>query len=100
MVEYRSRTGNYSIPAVVTAVKDTLYRPGVEGGYVPDIDTDLHVHLTVFTPGKPGNRVDASDFLSVPTEPVSENVSGTYQEWNIPYDADGAPGTWRWPSRV
>ena len=97
IVRYRSRTGNYSIPAIITATQDTLYGPGVEGGFVPDLDSEDHVHLTVFTPGKPGKRGDADDFVAESTEPISENVAGCYQEWNIPYSPLLEPVTWMWP---
>lgn len=115
IVVYRSRTGNYSVPAVVTATEDSLYRPGVEGGFVPDLSSPMHVHLTVFTPGLPGMRVTAEDFEApVPEgQVISENVAGCYQEWNVPFEALrlGGPvddphhlvpsaGTWHWPPRV
>lgn len=108
IVTYRSRTGNYDVPAIITATQETLYLPGVEGGFVPDLDSPEHVHLTVFTPGKPGLRTHADDFKVQPDEPISENVSGCYQEWNIPLwlpgvdgeeraSSDPWPGSWRWP---
>jgi hypothetical protein len=100
IVHYRSRTGNYSVPAVINATIDTIYQPGVEEGHVPAITSKDRVHLTVFTPGRPGLRVEADNFVVAPEEEVSENVAGTYQEWNIPFDDDGGPGTWRWPARV
>lgn len=95
IVIYRSRTGRYSVPAVVTATVDTLYRPAVEGGHIPDLIDRDHVHLTVLTPGTPGERLPDTD-PSIGTL----NAGGTYQEWDIPYDPDGAPGTWSWPARV
>lgn len=98
IIIYRSRTGNYDVPAIINATQDTLYLPGVEGGYVPDLDSPEHVHLTVFTPGKPGLR-SQDDFKVESDEPVSENVAGCYQEWNIPFGPQADPGTWRWPVR-
>lgn len=109
MVEYRSRTGNYTVPAVVNCTSDSIYQPGVEHGFVPPLSALDNVHLTVFTPGKPGMRTSAADgtvtagaenFVAPSPFPISENVSGCYQEWDIPYDPDGGPGTWRWPARV
>jgi hypothetical protein len=109
MVEYRSRTGNYSIPAVVNCTTDSIYQPGVEHGFVPPLSAVDNVHLTVFTPGKPGLRAladavepapGAENFVVPSPHPISENVAGCYQEWDIPYDPDGGPGTWRWPARV
>lgn len=110
IVIYRSRTGDYDVPAIVTATSETLNRKGVEAGYVPDLASDQHVHLTVFTPGTPslrGSATERGDFKVVSEHPVSENLAGCYQEWDIPQHAppDGcdesvAPGTWRWPERV
>lgn len=106
IVHYRSRTGNYSVPAIVNCTTDSIYQPGVEAGFVPAIDRIDKVHLTVFSPGRAGMRVDqentpgAEAFVVTSPYPISENVSGCYQEWNIPYDSDGGPGTWMWPPKV
>ena len=101
IVIYRSRTGDYDVPAIITATQDTLNRKGVEAGHIPDLSGAACVHLTVFTAGKPGRRRDADDFLVESDHGRSENVAGCYQEWDIPC-GDGAlmPGTWRWPERV
>lgn len=102
VVIYRSRTGDYDVPAIVSATTDTLNPKGVELGHVPALSTPNHVHLTVLTPGKPGKRRDADDFLVESPHGRGENVAGTYQEWDIgPAEGDEpAPGTWRWPERV
>lgn len=105
IVVYRSRTGNYSVPAIINCTTTSIYQPGVEAGFVPSISALDNVHLTVLTPGTPGMRsaagFDSGDpFLVKSPYPVSENVSGCYQEWDIPYDPDGGPGTWKWPERV
>src|SRR5215471_4856507 len=111
MVVYRSRTGNYSVPAVVNCTSDSIYPPGVEAGFVPPLSGPMNVHLTVFTPGRPGQRrigakVDHpfngvvtclncgkvreehthDPFLNPSQYPVSENVAGCYQEWDVAYD--------------
>lgn len=104
IVIYRSRTGKYSVPAIITATKDTLIQENVDKGYIEGLSEDLNVHLTVFTPGKPGKRTDAKDFKVVPKNgtPISENVNGCYQEWDVPQVAtperykDQEPGTWCW----
>lgn len=101
IVIYRSRTGDYDVPAMITATKDTLNPKGVELGHVPDLSSEAHVHLTVFTPGKPGLRRGADDFLVESEHGRSENVAGCYQEWDIPFvDSGGVlvPGSWRWPT--
>jgi hypothetical protein len=116
VVIYRSRTGGYDVPAIITATTDTLASAGVEAwkatdgkAGVPPLSSPDHVHLTVFTPGIPGQRAGADDFLVESEHGRGENVSGCYQEWDIPQsphqagelapDASGA-GTWRWPERV
>jgi hypothetical protein len=124
VVIYRSRTGRYDVPAIVTATPDTLDPQGVELYHstngekgVPPLDGD-NVHLTVLTPGLPGFRAQglagegghrARRARSVADRPMpaqgyGENGGGTYQEWNVPYDArwdaQPGPGTWRWPTRV
>lgn len=103
IVIYRSRTGDYDVPAIVTATAETLNAKGVELGHVPNLTAPGNVHLTVFTPGKPGMRRDAQDFLVESVHERSENFSGCYQEWDIPLNdpatGDIAPGTWRWPVR-
>lgn len=79
IVLYRSKRNPYDVPAVITATQDSLWRPGVEAGEVPDLASPQHVHLHVFTPGR---------------------LSG-YQEFNVPLDVgaeeEPAPRTWRWP---
>lgn len=111
IVIYRSRTGDYDVPAIITATVDTLNAKNVEAGHIPTLTDADHVHLTCFTAGFPGKRGDAEDFKVKSEHPISENVAGCYQEWDIPLDStvpelpDGnpdsiAPGTWRWPTRV
>ena len=97
MVHYESRTGNYECPALVTATTDSLYEPNVTAGFIPGLTTDEHVHLTVFTPGRPGARDTAADFKVESEYGRSENVGGLYQEWDIPHSDDLDPGTWHWP---
>lgn len=117
VVHYRSRTGNYTVPAIVTANQGTLHRPGVEAGFLPDITGATRVHLAVLTPGIPGRgiRAEAVDFVNPLPEgrSVSENQGGTYQEWDVEFwkPRDGSPsewgiyqeqpaGTWTWPPRI
>lgn len=110
IVIYRSRTGSYSVPAIVNATPESLNPEGVAAGHVPplpelgdDGERRFPVHLTVFTPGRPGMRGGAGDFQVESPHGRGENVAGCYQEWDIPFDSgDGqqAPGTWRWPQRV
>jgi hypothetical protein len=114
VVWYRSRTGKYTVPAIITATQESLYEGGVAAGMVPALSSDDHVHLTVFTPGMPGNRETADDFKVESPHGRGENVAGCYQEWDVPlatpgYEVlsdwaapdDGAdrqpPGTWSWP---
>jgi hypothetical protein len=115
IVWYRSRTGLYSCPAMITATVDTLYQPNVDAGYIAPLSSPDHIHLTVMTPGKPGKRATADDFKVVSEHPIQENVGGLYQEFDIPFwqpddlsapfyapgDASPQPaGTWTWPQRA
>lgn len=50
----------------------------VEGGDVQPLDDDMHVHLAVFT---------------TPSDPAAVPM---FAEFNVPYDENGAPGTWSW----
>jgi hypothetical protein len=111
IVIYRSRTGEYDVPAIINCTTDSLNPKGVEAGHIPALSSDTHVHLTVFSPGKPGLRLGAQNFVKESAAtfgdeqvPVSENVSGCYQEWDVAYDevrdAEVPAGTWRWPERV
>jgi hypothetical protein len=102
IVIYRSRTGDYDVPATVTATEGSLNPKGVELGHIPPLSGERNVHLTCFTAGKPGLRRDAKDFKVESEHGRSENVAGCYQEWDIPQteQANPEPGTWRWPERV
>lgn len=101
IVIYRSRTGEYDLPAIVTATVDTLDPKGVELGHIDPLSSPFHVHLTVFTCGHPGTAREGNEVNQAQT-------SGTYQEFDVPLRLpDGAtrppapgPGTWRWPERV
>lgn len=112
IVWYRSRTGTYSMPAMVTATVDTLFQPNVEAGHIAGLSGPNCVHLTVFTPGTPGKRATAEDFVAVSEFPIAENVGGLYQEWDIPFwqpdstadltapDSPQPAGTWTWPVKL
>lgn len=113
IVMYRSRTGAYSCPAIITATVDTLHQANVEAGHIVGLTSERHVHLTVFTPGAPGKRGAAEDFKVVSDHPIAENIGGLYQEWDIgfweatsrrdltaPGELSPQPaGTWTWPAR-
>lgn len=104
MVTYRSKTGRYSLPAVVAATPKTLFEPAVAAGFVPELTAADHVHLVVFTAGLAGNRLPDTDPAI-----KAEAFGGTYQEHDIPFwgsptdswDQELQPaGTWTWPSRA
>lgn len=117
IVLFRSRTGDYDVPAIITATKASLNPKGVKAGAVPKLDSDQHLHLTVFTPGTPAVGVNAPGRTTekaakekLPEGASSLNLSGCYQEWNVPPqvppivgdpEARGtqelSPGAWRWP---
>lgn len=104
IVIYRSKTGDYVMPAIITATTETLYRPNVEAGHVPDLSSDMHVHLVVFTAGMPGHvALTTAENHPELADPSRRNhpYGGTYQEWDIPWNADAsAAGAWSWPIRV
>jgi hypothetical protein len=107
IVWYRSRTGKYTVPAIISATTETLYRPNVEAGFIDDLGEN-QVHLTVFTPGQPGRRPGAVDFVDGSDKPIAPNIGGLYQEWSVDFwespgdfwpDEDQPAGTWTWPRR-
>jgi hypothetical protein len=102
IVVYRSRTGDYECAAIISATRSTLNMKNVEKGYIPNLSDDTNVHLVVFSAGKPGMGRTAAEaekeFLVKSEHGASANVSGTYQEFNISFDPEGSPGTWRWPT--
>lgn len=113
IVIYRSRTGNYDVPAIITATVDTLADIGVEMWHetdgkqgVPPLSSEVNVHLNVQTPGIPGLRAEAQDFKTESPHGRAENIGGVYQEWDVwpsePFGDGGepTPGSWRWPERV
>lgn len=96
VVIYRSRTGDYDVPAIVNCTVDTISVKGVELGHVPALSGNNCVHLTVFTPGKPGTARPGN-------EPNPAQTSGCYQEWDIgeaTSQENPEPGSWRWPVRI
>ena len=72
-VIFRSRTGDFDIPAIVTATEDSVDPEGVDKGNVPQLSGNRCVHLTVFTPQKPGTGTADDD---VNPHGASENVTG------------------------
>ena len=83
IVIFRSRTGDYDVPAIITATQATLNPKGVELGHIPRLSSPSHVHLTCFTAGVPGKRRDATDFKVESEYPRSENVAGTRRRRRI-----------------
>lgn len=116
VVFFRSRTGDYTMPAMVTARHDTLHPAGVEGGHLPAITAKDRLHLTIFTPGLPPDVMptnpgividpdrDLGDRVVGPFEKGTElegnqfvgmaQFGGTYAEYDIPWSATAttAPG--------
>ena len=79
IVHYRGREGLQTLrAAVITATVATLDPRGVDAGTVDPLESTQHVHLQVFTPGRPG-----------------------FPETNVPYGPSGdgtpLPGCWAWP---
>lgn len=99
---------DYYLPAIVTVTWGSHpgdYPDGTPNS-LPRPSTELHVHLTVFTPGGFGSSYAIDGKLSEFKQDKMPNLgkpqsitpgSGTYTEWNVPYDANGGRRTWRWP---
>jgi hypothetical protein len=107
-VIYRSRTGDYSLAAIVTATASSIKPLGVERGFVPPLSGEHCVHLAVMTPGlpsweTPGHTAQVLDptrefgdrVLWVAERPGENDLKGeefvaqtpfggTYQEFDIP----------------
>lgn len=81
IVHYRGKFGLFAMrAALVSADVDSLMVEGVASGEVPALDSDMHCHLTVFTPSS----------------------LNSFPEYNVPYadrDENGEiqPGHWTWP---
>lgn len=100
----------YMLPAIVTTTARTHPGDYPDGrrNPMPVPESPMHVHLTVFSPGGFGTKVElehvgAVERPSVADFPGAHGLvpgSGTYVEWNVPFDAYGAPRSWRWPDRA
>lgn len=105
IVIYRSRTG-YTCPAIITATRETLIHANVVKGYISDLSEASNVHLTVFTPGKPGSGPRKYGWWWRRRQGAQRNTSGLYQEWDVPKSkrlngsGEQEPRTWKWPDRV
>jgi hypothetical protein len=85
IVIYRSRTGRYSLPAIITATSDTINQAGVDAGHIPPITLSGNVHLHVFTPGSQQGYQEHD----VPQAAIADTAPGE--------DSEQPPGSWAWP---
>lgn len=117
IVIYRTDGRNgleYDLPAIITVTKDSHPGDYPDGrkNPLPVPESDTHVHLTVFSPGGFGSKVQVptEDTWEVRTDsdafvgaPYFTPGSGTYVEHNVPMDRgdfhgeEPGPRTWRWP---
>ena len=99
---------DYYLPAMVTVTRDS--HPGDYPDGTPNSlsvpSSDLHVHLTVFTPGGFGSVYTDQDDGESRYEQESAirpkkftPGSGTYVEHDVPFDPAGGRRTWHWPVR-
>lgn len=107
VVLYRSRTGRYTLPAIVTATASSIDHVGVAMGNVPPLTGRWHVHLQVFTPGPSGgyqeHNVPPCAVLSSDLLPDGEAVVALHdrQDGDDPAAVSGfTPGTWARPARA
>lgn len=101
VVIYSSKVGDgITSPAMVLRTRattnlDVIDRWGPEPEERVSV-TDDSVHLTA---ARPDNVVrELPDDMHV--DLVVHGLGKDYREYCVPYDADGAPGTWSWPARV
>lgn len=84
LVHYRGNQGYQTMrAAIVTCTTEELDPRGVEAGTIEPLDSDMHVHLLVFTPSR----------------------AGSFPEFNVPFGVPGEdgkipPGTWCWPKKI
>lgn len=84
VVHYRGNTGLYAMrAAIISCTRNELIAEGVNNKLVPDLDSDMHVHLYVITP----------------------SIAGYFSEFNVPHGVPGEdgkipPGTWCWPNII
>ena len=101
---------HYYLPAMVTVTWGSHpgdYPDGTPNS-LPRPSSELHAHLTVFTPGGFGSTYAIDGKLAEFQQSTMPNLgkpesftpgSGTYTEWDVPYDPEGSPRSWRWPER-
>lgn len=106
---------DYYLPAMVTVTRTSHPGDYPDGkpNSLPVPSSELHVHLTVLTPGGFGSEyvtvTESGDEWTWKYEqeydermgkPVDFTPgSGSYVEWDVPYDPEGARRSWRWPER-
>lgn len=81
IVHYRSRTGDYTCAALVTATPADISE--VAAARADNIPKRRSVRFT--QDGR--DRVHLCVF----------GLNGQYQEHDVPHDPAGSPATWRWP---
>ncbi len=86
IVHYRSKQGPQIYPAMIIRTHETTDYDHMRSG----LATMGATMPEGFSVELEGGNVD----LSV------ELLLNTGREFNVPYDADGAPGTWSWPPRA
>ena len=95
---------DYYLPATVTVTRSSHPGDYPDGSQnpLPVPSSDLHAHLTVFTPGGVGTKVEdvepQTDEDFVGAKKMTPG-SGTYVEHDVPFDPAGGRRTWRWPER-
>jgi hypothetical protein len=96
IVIYRSKTGDYDLPAIITGTRDSMSAAGMaragDDAEKLVLSTPTHVHLEVLTPGAQGRYQEHN----VPMCPLT-----VAQQTGVAHEAPKPePRSWRWPERV
>jgi hypothetical protein len=81
IVMYRSVTGHYALPAVVSVTVDNLFQSLATAGL--ELDNELYVHLKVQDPSE--TYIE----LNVPHARMHPDFDEDWNRW--------PPGSWAWP---
>ena len=91
IVHYRSQTGDYTLPATITATIDSLEPAGLKRMPELALSGPWHVHLIAFSPGPATTIRELNVPLWVP------GPAGAFDGEATQTLPGQVPGTWAWP---